>query len=75
MVDDRRKGRNGFGERNGDDRRDVVPLRVVEEIISYDTLSAIQHLEGLTRSGDCLGIAFSAILRGGQCTWRHWYSN
>jgi hypothetical protein len=41
-------------------------LRVAEEIISYDTLSAIQHLEALAKSGDCLGIAFGAILRGGQ---------
>jgi hypothetical protein len=69
MVDDRRKGKNGSdqnGHRNGEERRDVVPLRVVEEIVSYDTLSAIQHLESLAKSGDCLGIAFGAILRGGQ---------
>lgn len=68
MTDDRRKEENGAGDnrRNGNDRREVVPLRVIEEVISYDTLSAIQRLEGLTKSGDCLGIAFGAILRGGQ---------
>jgi hypothetical protein len=65
-MDDRRKSLNGSNGRHRDDRREVVPLRVVEEIISYDTLSAIQHLEGLAKSGDCLGLAFGAILRGGQ---------
>ncbi len=62
MVDDRRK--NGSDRGNNRDRREIVPLRVVEEIIS--TLATIKHLEELTRSGDCLGIAFGAILRGGQ---------
>jgi hypothetical protein len=66
MIDDRRKNQNGSNHRNGDDRREVLPLRVVEETISYDTLSAVQHLEDLVQSGDCLGIAFGAILRGGK---------
>lgn len=67
MVDNRRgKSGSGSDRRNGDDRREIIPLRVVDELISYDTLEAIRYLEGMAQSGDCLGIAFGAILRGGR---------
>jgi hypothetical protein len=65
-MDDRRKKQNGSNNNNEVNHREVVPLRVVEQTVSYDTLSAIHHLEDLVQSGDCLGIAFGAILRGGR---------
>jgi hypothetical protein len=63
IMDDRRSEEN---DRNGNDRREIVPLRRVEEVISYNTLSAIEHLGDVAKAGDCLGIAFAAILRGGR---------
>ncbi|QBQ53377.1 hypothetical protein [Nitrosococcus wardiae] len=44
----------------------VVPLCLVEKTASYDTLSTLQRLEEITQSGDCVSIAFGAILRGGK---------
>jgi hypothetical protein len=69
-MDDRRH-KNGSDRRNGDNRREIVPLRRVEEVISYDTLSTVEHLTDATRTGDCLGIAFAAILRGGRSIHGH----
>lgn len=64
MPDDRRK--NGGVRRNGGDKREVVPLRLAEEIVSYDTLASIEHLEDITQSGECVGIAFAAICKEGR---------
>ncbi|MGR6034180.1 MAG: hypothetical protein ACU4EQ_07470 [Candidatus Nitrosoglobus sp.] len=44
----------------------VTPLRLVENTSCADTLLTLEHLTDLARKGECQGIAFGAILRGGR---------
>jgi hypothetical protein len=44
----------------------VTPLRLVKNTPCTDTLLTLEHLTDLVRKGECQGIAFGAILRGGR---------
>jgi hypothetical protein len=44
----------------------VTPLRLAENTPCADTLSTLEYLTELARNGECQGIAFGAILRGGR---------
>lgn len=56
--------RQNKGRRRSDSP--VPTLRCIEKSISYDTLSTLHHLADLVRAGDCIGIAYAAVLTRGN---------
>lgn len=65
---DRNKKPSNGDEESPGPADQVIPFRCVEAVISIGTRCAVNDLKHLVDSGECIGVAYGAILRGGRYT-------